>query len=147
MNFSVPRQIGMDRPTRSFYAEPQVPIPRTRAVGRQGRPREPLRSGTFGLWILQDSTMGTASSSSRTLVSESNLRAVHGLSLCGWRYTPPADTTTPTVARGPGAGLGGSVVAGCGAVEYELLDLWRFEQPVQVSDALDLFFRHWCVCA
>ena len=121
-----------------FFAAPPSPRAKARAVGRQGRPREPARSDTFGLWMLVETNVPAPSAASSSAVGSSAERSVVGLSHCRWTYRPSASSTETTVARGPGAEVGVSGAAESPDILYEVLELSVLDQPVLVSAALGM---------
>ena len=66
-----------------FTVAPPEVVPRSRAVGHTGRPREEPRTGTFGAWLVQQGVEDRRSSSA---ASSSELPAefpsIVGLSCC-----------------------------------------------------------------
>ena len=119
-----------------FFASPLAVVPPARAVGHVGRPREPVKTSTFGAWLVQEASVAApgASSSSSFTVSTAH-RSVIGVSQCRWTFRPAAPAAETTVAGGPGAGVSVLGAADFGVLSYELLECWRFPLPVPLDDA------------
>ena len=109
-----------------------------RAVGRRGRPRTPPTSGTFHGWIVADGEPGPSSASSTDVFVPGALRSVVSLASFRWIYEPSAVAAAPTVAGGPGAGVGREGPSVAGAVGYYIDELFPVEPAVALPDSLDL---------
>ena len=119
------------------FVRPAEPLVKTRAVGRQGRPRPPSTSAAFGSWISVQASSGSSASSSEPFLTDRVLTSVVGFGELLWEYIPSAIDTGAAAVGGPG-GEGARCAVTCGDISYCLKRLWTLTEPWEVPFDFDV---------
>ena len=121
--------------------EPDQPQLRRRGGGRLGRPRPTPAAGTVGVWLLTECPELAAASSSADagiLPVESRRSQVEGVAVVHWDYE--REEPLPPAPDAAGVRVAGPVYARgvWGLLTYHIDDLYMFEHPQRIDDALDI---------